>query len=88
MSPPLITVRLRFFAALREALGAQSELSLPPGATVADALAALRARGAAFEEALAPGRALRAARNQQVCEPAQVLADGDELAFFPPVTGG
>jgi sulfur-carrier protein len=85
---PTITVRLRFFASLREALGPQGELQLPPGATVADARQALLARGAPFDAALAPGRALRAALNQAVCEPAALLSDGDELAFFPPVTGG
>ena len=83
-----IAIQLRFFASLREALGAQEQLRLPTGATVADARVALRARGAPYAEALAPGRALRAALNQTVCEPEAVLADGDELAFFPPVTGG
>ena len=85
---PTITVQLRFFASLREALGPQAELQLPQGATVADARRLLQARGAPFEAALAPGRALRTALNQTVCEPAATLADGDELAFFPPVTGG
>lgn len=81
-------LNLRFFASLRETLGAQGELSLPDGATVADARAALCARGAPFDAALAPGRALRAAINQQLAEDAAMLKDGDELAFFPPVTGG
>ena len=41
-----------------------------------------------FDAALARGRALRAALNQTLCEESAVLKDGDELAFFPPVTGG
>ena len=83
-------LRLRFFASLRETLGAQAELRLAPGSTVADARAALVSRGAPYASALAPDRALRAARalNQVLCDEQAALADGDELAFFPPVTGG
>lgn len=84
----MLTIRLRFFASLREALGAEGQLQLPAGSRVADARAALVARGAPFDAALAPGRALRAARNQVLCDEATALSDGDELAFFPPVTGG
>lgn len=81
-------LRLRFFASLREALGAQAELRLAPGSTVADARVALVSRGAPYAAALAPDRALRAALNQVLCDEQAALADGDELAFFPPVTGG
>ena len=88
MNDAQITVRLRFFASLREALGAEGQLTLPAGATVADARAALVARGEPQASVLAGGRALRAALNQSVCDASAPLADGDELAFFPPVTGG
>jgi molybdopterin synthase sulfur carrier subunit len=81
-------IQLRFFASLREALGAQAVLELPQGASVADAREALLAQGEPFAGALARGRALRAALNQTLCEEAAVLQEGDELAFFPPVTGG
>lgn len=81
-------IRLRFFASLREALGSHAELDLPEGANVATARQTLRARGEPFASALAPGRALRAARNQAMCDDSCLLAHGDELAFFPPVTGG
>ena len=81
-------VRLRFFASLREALGAQGELELPEGSRVADARDALIARGAPFDSSLARHKALRAALNQTLCDDSATLADGDELAFFPPVTGG
>lgn len=81
-------VQLRFFASLREALGAHCELVLPEGATVAQARDALIARGAPFEQALARGKAVRAARNQTMCDESVSLSAGDELAFFPPVTGG
>ena len=81
-------VQLRFFASLREALGPSDALSLPDGATVGQARDALIARGAPFDAALARGRALLAALNQTLCDEAAELKSGDELAFFPPVTGG
>lgn len=83
-----ITVKLRFFASLREKLGEADTLTLPVGATVGDARDALMARGGAHAEALARSRAVRAAVNQKMAAETAVLAEGDELAFFPPVTGG
>ena len=50
--------------------------------------AELLARGGAYAEALAPGRALRMALNQVMADEAAALADDAEVAFFPPVTGG
>ena len=81
---------LRFFASVREAVGAGHEvLDVAPGvATVADLRALLVARGGAWTEALAEGRLLRTACNQVMCGPDTRLADGCEVAFFPPVTGG
>ncbi|MFD2451954.1 MoaD/ThiS family protein [Ideonella paludis] len=73
---------------MREALGAEGSLDLPEGSTVAQARDALLARGEPYAQALARGRALRAARNQTACSEAEPLENGDELAFFPPVTGG
>lgn len=83
-----ITVKLRFFASLREKLGEGEALALPEGSTVATARSALQARGGIHADALAPGRAVRSALNQKMCADSAALADGDELAFFPPVTGG
>ena len=75
-----------YFASLRELAGAASEpLELPPGATVADALADVRAR----HPALPPiSGAFRVALNQAFAGPSAALADGDELALLPPVSGG
>ncbi len=83
-----ITVRLKFFASLRERLGPEGSLELPAGATVAQARDALLALGEPHASALARGRAVRAALNQKLCAESAVMAEGDELAFFPPVTGG
>ncbi len=83
-----LTVKLRFFASLREKLGEAGTLTLPAGSTVGAARDALLARGGAHAEALARGRAVRAAVNQKMAPESAPLADGDELAFFPPVTGG
>ena len=81
-------VTLKFFAALREALGPGGPLDVPEGATVGDVRALLRARDDRHAELLAPGRALRCALNQTLCAETAVVTDGAELAFFPPVTGG
>jgi len=83
-------IRLLYFARLREALGTGGEtLELPKGV---DTLGRLRAhlagRGAAWAVEMAPARNLRAAVNQDVANPETSLKDGDEVAFFPPVTGG
>lgn len=83
-----ITVTLRFFASLREKLGEGDALALPDGSTVATAREALLARGGVHAEALGSNRAVRSALNQKMCAESALLSDGDELAFFPPVTGG
>jgi molybdopterin synthase sulfur carrier subunit len=84
------TLKLLYFARLREDLGtAAEELALPAGVvTVAALRAHLLARGGAWATALAQGRALRVAVNHEIAEPATPVKPGDEVAFFPPVTGG
>jgi molybdopterin synthase sulfur carrier subunit len=85
----MITVQVRYFASLREALGSGETLTLPAGARVADLRAALVLRGGEHAERLAPGRAVRCAVAQVMCADEQaLLSDGAEVAFFPPVTGG
>jgi len=84
----MITIELRFFAALREQLGAAERLSLPEGSDVAALRAQLMARSARHAELLDARRAVRCALNKILCSETAVLADGDEVAFFPPVTGG
>jgi len=81
-------VQLRYFASIREALGTGSESLDTQAATLAALRAELVARGGAYAEALAPGRAVRVALNQTMSDEAAVLSDGAEVGFFPPVTGG
>ncbi len=81
-------IRVRYFASLREALGPDELVDLPAGGTASAARDLLLARGARHAEVLARGRAVRCAVNQTMADENTPLADGDELAFFPPVTGG
>jgi len=86
MSTP-ITVTVRYFASIRELLGSSESCT-----TAAATLGALRdeliARGGAHAQALARGKAVRMAHNQILSDESALLAAGDEVAFFPPVTGG
>jgi molybdopterin synthase sulfur carrier subunit len=84
----LATVLVRYFASLREALGASETLDLPAGGTLGELRDRLIARGGKHAEALARGRALRCALNQVMADESAVISEGAEVAFFPPVTGG
>jgi molybdopterin synthase sulfur carrier subunit len=83
-------IHLRFFASLRETLATSQEtISLPHEVkTVEQVREHLRARGGVWAQALADGRSVRMACNQQMAEAATPVSEGCELAFFPPVTGG
>ena len=85
-----MTITVHYFAGIREDLGTSAEqLALPDNvATVGQLLAWLTTRhGAAGVRVLGQGRVLMAV-NQQVARADAPVADGDEVAFFPPVTGG
>lgn len=83
-----MSIRILYFASLREALGSSGEDFAADGIrTVADVLRCLTERGGCWS-ALAGTRNLRAAVNQTMATMSTPVADGDELAFFPPVTGG
>jgi molybdopterin synthase catalytic subunit len=83
--PPL-RIRVRLFAMQREAAGTKEvRLEVPLGATVDDAWNAV----VEVVPALAPGRSsLRFAVNGEYADPGRSLADGDEVACIPPVSGG
>jgi molybdopterin synthase sulfur carrier subunit len=79
-----------YFAWLRERTGtAQEHVSPPPGvSTVADLIAWLMQRSPGHAAAFANPRTVRCAVNQDFAAPATPVGPGDEVAFFPPVTGG
>lgn len=84
MAHPL---NIRFFASLRERLALES-LSLEwPGGTVAELRLALVARGPQWADFSQPSR-IRVAVNQAMAAESAEVRPGDEVAFFPPVTGG
>ena len=87
--------QLRYFASLRERLGTGAEVIPCPGLatpgraiTVADILLRLRQRGEPWNDALGGEQTLLAAVNQAMARLDTPVQDGDEVAFFPPVTGG
>src|SRR5262245_46958749 len=80
-----IAVRVRFFARLRELAGTEVEVQhLSPDATLADAYAASRAK----HPALPARESVRGALNQEFADWTAPVANGDEGAFIPPVSGG
>lgn len=83
-------ITILYFARLREALGtASEELALPANvADLAGVRAALVSRGGAWAAELAEAKPIRAAVNQDMAAGDTPVRDGDEIAFFPPVTGG
>jgi len=83
-------ITVLYFARLREALGTSTEqIALPASVRDLEGLRALLvARGGAWGQELAPGKPVRAAVNQAVAVGDMQISDGDEVAFFPPVTGG
>jgi molybdopterin synthase sulfur carrier subunit len=82
-------VTLLYFASLRESVGcAREQVALPGTATVSSLVDTLRNRAGAWSEAFAPGKQWRVAVNQQMADLATPVKPGDEIAFFPPVTGG
>jgi molybdopterin synthase catalytic subunit len=80
-----VRVHVRLFASYREAAGVgHIELDLPPGATVKDAIAQIAQR----HPLIAEGRSVVIAKNRDYVTPDAPLADGDEVALIPPVSGG
>jgi molybdopterin converting factor subunit 1 len=84
------TLHVLYFAWLRERVGVSEEfVSLPPGvATVGGLIDWLKTRGPGHAAAFAPGRVVRCAVNQDFADRDAAVGPGDEVAFFPPVTGG
>jgi molybdopterin synthase sulfur carrier subunit len=85
-----VKLHILYFARLRERFGVGSEsLDVPADINdLAGLIAWLSRRGPVWSEELTPSRPYRLAVNQEMAEPATPLKDGDEVAIFPPVTGG
>jgi molybdopterin synthase sulfur carrier subunit len=83
-------MKLLYFAWLKAKTGVAEEEVTPPDdvRTVAGLLAWLQGRGPAYAEAFADLDALRVAVNQEYARPADPVGPDDEVALFPPVTGG
>jgi molybdopterin synthase sulfur carrier subunit len=83
-------VKLLYFAWVRRHVGTAAETVEPPASvgTVGDLVDWLIARGGGYATAFADTAAIRAAVNQDYVPFDHPVQDGDEIAFFPPVTGG
>ena len=81
-------VQVRYFASLRESLGASEVVEAPAGVTLGGLRDQLLASSERHAAALARNRALRCALNQVMADEQTVVVEGAEVAFFPPVTGG
>jgi molybdopterin synthase sulfur carrier subunit len=88
--PQTAVVTILYFARLREALGtSEEEFVLPDGVrSIGDLAAFLRGRGGAWATELGVGKAVRVAVNQDMADLDTAIRGGEEIAFFPPVTGG
>jgi len=83
-------MQILYFGWVRGKIGTDRETIVPPdGVTdVGELVAWLRGRGAGYAEALADPVVVRVAVNQELVDFDQPVASGDEVAFFPPMTGG
>ena len=83
-------ITVRFFASVKEQIGRPiEEVDLPAGVSTVGALVAhLKARGGAYETAFGDKKLVRMAVNQDMVPHTAAIKAGDEVGFFPPVTGG
>ncbi len=83
-----MSLRVLYFAWLRERIGESAELLDTRAATVADLVAELRGREERYALAFSDMAAVRVALDQELADLAAPLAGVREVAFFPPMTGG
>lgn len=83
-------ITIRYFARLREQLGAEQEVLEVDDTveTIAQLKTMLTSRGETWQKAMTSAPSILAAVNQTMASQTQSINDGDEVAFFPPLTGG
>ncbi len=83
-------MKIRYFAWIRSRIGLAEEILAPPPevARAGDLLAWLESRGENYRKALAARNLVKIAVNQEYVDFDHPLREGDEIALFPPVTGG
>ncbi|AMO24792.1 molybdopterin converting factor subunit 1 [Ramlibacter solisilvae] len=81
-------VTVKYFASIREAIGPGSEAVETAARSCGELRDELLARGGAYAQVLARGKAVRIAKDQVMSDESATLVEGCEVAFFPPVTGG
>jgi len=86
--PDSLTIQVKYFASLREALGPGETVRVPRSFSVGALRDDLIDRGEPHAGVLSRERAVRAALDQRLCAETELLHEGAEVAFFPPVTGG
>jgi molybdopterin synthase sulfur carrier subunit len=79
---------VRYFASLREQLGVAEEVLASQASTVQALIDELSQRGEQWQSLLQENRRLQIAVNQEMARRTSVISAEDEIAFFPPVTGG
>ena len=80
-------MKVKLFAQIREVTGTESlEMAVPDDATLEGVRQALMAKGPQWQQALSAN--VLCACNQTLCDGTMVVSEQDEVAFFPPVTGG
>ncbi|MEJ1357578.1 MAG: molybdopterin converting factor subunit 1, partial [Candidatus Sedimenticola sp. (ex Thyasira tokunagai)] len=85
----VVMIKVLYFARLKEQLDTASEEMDAEGvAALGDLVQQLQGRGGVWQEAFGDGQTVMMALNQEMADATTTVADGDEVAFFPPVTGG
>lgn len=83
-----MNIQIKYFASIREIMSRSEEFIQTNSSTLESLQAELIAKGEPYALALSKGKAIRMALNQELVGIDALLHEGDEVAFFPPVTGG
>jgi len=82
-------INILYFSSIRDRINTSSEeIKLPTDATVSGVLEILKARDGVWTDVFSGKSMVLTAINQIMAKPQDHIKDGDEVAFFPPVTGG